>query len=331
MSEVKMGLKQVILQRVKTINEDIIGDATSDFVNTQQQHHHQQQQVTDFSINRILSSNDSKNKSPTMVTNLGEQFPGLDRILDLSKNGLSLIPYTNTYDAFPSDFIAAAAAAAQIRGAKFYSNFFPQIFTKQHLQHPFYQQPVILPMTSQQVSTSTHLYRHLPYDTLISGVENGAKSVSRTTTAGSCDSEIIRPKVCSHNCSDCDLYFNRYQRKYTGYNSSWFNGNLGHIRSTNIDDTELSISNLNLKSEKSSMKDFRLITGPSSLTATTTTTLTTVSTEEMSYKCRICDKVFGCPQTLQVMNIVRLNEFYKALAWQLRSVPVAFNTLLYFK
>uniref|UniRef100_A0A1A9X297 C2H2-type domain-containing protein n=1 Tax=Glossina brevipalpis TaxID=37001 RepID=A0A1A9X297_9MUSC len=251
-------------------------------------------------------------------------------ILDLSKNKSAHsqpqpivtshppaleVPYFNSTNCGmlnPSFLAAVAAANAQ----KFYAQFIPHMFNAagaytnnvtnnfnrlpQHNSYPRrYFAPYILSPPINTV-TSTQLQQRL---------------TSSSTSLPSSEHTSHRPTsskfVCARNdCLDCLHSFYKHSSVTTSYP---FNSSLIFPAVTTT-----SASTTNTFREKSKSSADLILKSPSNLSLTAVTNIQvtasrkasassvfdspstlTSNTEEISYKCRICEKVFGCSQTLQ--------------------------------
>lgn len=335
MNDLKMGFKHSLLQRLqhdemstpqpKTITEAKDPNTT---------------QVTDFSIQKILGSNedsmsiktksltsqDTPPASPKLYAPVATK-PGFSSgdILDLSKtkptdihrhSALLAAEHSNNTFAFsqPTNFatsfhpnILAAVAAANAQ--KFYAQFLPHMFPAglynsavnintrpPSLAYPKrYFAPYVLNSPHGGMTTQPSLTPPTPSSPSFSSANHlpqSSHSSQQTTTNSDCldclhsyykssifpyKSPVLSP-TASTSGSSANSYHSKTQKDL-------------FVTSSNI--SLASVTNIHLSGTKIS-GDHNLLTPferPSGHMAIA---------EEISYKCRICDKVFGCSQTLQV-------------------------------
>uniref|UniRef100_A0A1A9V169 C2H2-type domain-containing protein n=1 Tax=Glossina austeni TaxID=7395 RepID=A0A1A9V169_GLOAU len=250
-------------------------------------------------------------------------------ILDLSKNKSSLsqaqpvattpstaleLPYFNPANCgmLNPGFLAAVAAA---NAQKFYAQFFPHMFTAAGVytntansnfnrlpQHNSYARryfaPYILSPPVNNV-TSAQLQQRLTSSTPLPNSEHISQHPASSKF------------VCARgNCLDCLNSFYKHSSVTTAYP---YNATLMFPAVTTT-----SVSTTNTYREKSKPTSDLILESSSNLSLAAATNIqvtasrkvssssafeppsTLISnTEEISYKCRICEKVFGCSQTLQ--------------------------------
>ncbi|XP_061399198.1 zinc finger protein ZFP2 [Musca vetustissima] len=267
------------------------------------------------------------------------QYPVAADILDLSKTktGTSTIPSSNpalefpyttpdagfTYPAIHPNILAAMAAQ------KFYAQFLPQMFsgaTTTAAMAGLYQQ-LPLPRSAPGPATSSYQKRYFaPYVLNNNNNQNSNKQnpthtplTPPTPTAPQCQtsapsSSTSTPTtskyICSRlDCSECLENYYKTPNSATGgysYKSPILSPTASTISSTSSyhskiqKDVMLSAAastNISL----TSVTNIHLTTGKGATGAggSMSTLFESRNSEEISYKCRICDKVFGCSQTLQ--------------------------------
>lgn len=283
-------------------------------------------QVTDFSISRILGK--EQNSVQDVSTN----------ILDLSKNsshissrsssdmriaqpgglpqGLPVVtsPY-GCYSMLPPDLVAMANAT------QFYAKFFPHLLpayaaaaaaaglstppTSPYQQHLPQQHP---PQPQQKRYFAPYVINsQMPHH----------------------PQQQIRTKGTACTRLDCQECLDYYQRLRAGYKQSTplispaassvssSSGAQRPVReltmaaaggavSSNISLSSVTSLNLNLN-----MAQTAVVSSVVGSNAGVTRGYNTAAPEEISYKCRICEKVFGCSETLQVSIGFQRKKFYR--------------------
>ncbi|XP_033164215.1 zinc finger protein 879 [Drosophila mauritiana] len=280
-------------------------------------------QVTDFSISKILGK--ERKSAQDTSTN----------ILDLSKSssnnirspqalgGLAIpsTPYGAAYSMLPPDLVAMANAT------KFYAQFFP------HLLPAYAAAAAAAGLSTPPTSPyQTHQHQqHLPNQQkrfFAPYVING--SVPPPPPPQQQQQPLIRTKSTACTRPDCPECLDYYQRLQTGgYKqtaplispaASSVSSSTGSVRpvrdlimsatggaaGTNISLT--TVTNLSLNSvQATAVGMMPKMTGGLITTAVGSNSgaigviggYNATSAEEISYKCRICEKVFGCSETLQ--------------------------------
>ncbi|XP_011182890.3 zinc finger protein 629 [Zeugodacus cucurbitae] len=325
MNDISMGFKHTMLQRLQ--NYDVYpskSTASSNGSESGEEQTPQPAHVTDFSISRILGDEAHNKggkpvKSPTISvkTNLSAPCtptPFTTDILDLSKSSPAAEQKspiaaprqpaypTPTYQGFHSDFLAAAAAA---NATKFYAQFFPQMCAPYAL--PNFSVPTAVPYQKQRYfapyiinSNSTHPNQP---------TQSANSRLPTLTHASSIPlSHPSSKNICTRaSCTDClDFY-----KQYPLYKSTLPSVPTSPASSTSSTcHSSYSANYLKTKSStelllKSStialttVANFNLTSKTTKLCANSPSSVTALNAEEISYKCCICDKVFGCSQTLQ--------------------------------
>lgn len=289
-------------------------------------------QVTDFSISRILggaAGKDNHVKKPSAVLDLSKSSnqqqlaaaPAAVPVapLPVAPTQLNLPPAqlinpptayaTGGYSMLPPDFLAMASAT------KFYAQFFPHLL-------PAYAAaaaaaglttPPTSPYQQQQQQQQQKRY-FAPY------VINGQSPASRAKSSA--------PGACTRpDCLECLDYYKQFGAgAATSYkptplispaassvsSSSSSRPARDLIRGTSqINTTNISlttVTNLNLSSTTtSSATTMAMLPKLKAVTIGCNTNNNNTSiAEEISYKCRICDKVFGCSETLQVSGVYKM-------------------------
>nr|XP_014098257.2 zinc finger protein 358-like [Bactrocera oleae] len=322
MNDIRMGFKHTMLQRLQ--NYEVYPAKSTTSSNGSESGEEQTPQpahVTDFSISRILgddarnkNSNPGKTSFVNAKSNLSAQCnptPMATDILDLSKSSAvaerkSTIEMprqpaypTPTYQSFHSDFLAAAAAA---NATKFYAQFFPHMFAPYALSSfnvptpaPFQKQRYFAPyiINSNSTHSTQSVNSRLPTLT-------NPSSIPLSPTA----SKNICPRA---SCTDCLEFYKQH---------SLYKSTLPSVPSSPASSTSASChssysanylktkssTELLLKSSTialTTVANFNLNSKTTKLCASSPSSLTASNAEEISYKCCICDKVFGCSQTLQ--------------------------------
>ncbi|KAH8283537.1 hypothetical protein KR018_005040 [Drosophila ironensis] len=272
-------------------------------------------QVTDFSISRILG----KERKPVQDASTN--------ILDLSKSSTNIssppapqvaIPQTlgnpyGGYSMLPPDLVAMANAT------KFYAQFFPHLL-------PAYaaaaaaaglSTPPTSPYQAASQSSQQQKRYFAPY--VINGQGPQPQHLSQHSH------QLLRPKATACTRPDCRECLDYYQRLQAGYKPttplispaassvSSSSGSMRPVRdlimsaaagapsgssgsiSTNISLT--TVTNLSLSSVQAGAAG--LMPKMPGLPVGGAYNPSASSAEEISYKCRICEKVFGCSETLQ--------------------------------
>lgn len=326
MNELRMGFKQAILQRIQNFESStsISNSKGSPSLPNRKRTVSvsptmQPAQITDFSINRILgdvpkTSDVSNKKSSTSANNevnrhvTTSKSSANDNILDLSsKNSTEDIDpmaaqYSASYTAFHQDFLAAAAAA---NATKLYAQFFPHIFPAAY-PYPVTSKRYFAPYVLNTTTTRTP-YRYPAIPTIAAA---GTNLTSALTTSSRTD--ILRPKLCSRDCTDCVVYYNnQYSAKAPlSYGTVVTTADASHSATPylktksaaelmlNSSTTNSMISSKTIRNMSDKISKVHSQGGGDSPSASPLSAV--LNSEEISYKCRICDKVFGCSQTLQV-------------------------------
>ncbi|BFF93264.1 zinc finger protein 252 [Drosophila madeirensis] len=272
-------------------------------------------QVTDFSISRILGK--EERKSPTDATT---------NILDLSKSAtcppqasaqvpptIAASPYMG-YSMLPPDLVAMANAT------KFYAQFFPHML-------PAYAAAAAAaglstpPTSPYQQQQQQHLQKRYfaPY------VINGQAS-PQPQPQPQLNPNLIRPKATACTRTDCLECLTYYQKLQDGYKhpplaspaASSFSSsssssavrlpvrNLSNTSSTNISLTTVTNFSMNMAQAASGlMPKMNAVGMGGNISSRRHSSINPINpynptaAEEISYKCRICEKVFGCSETLQ--------------------------------
>lgn len=288
-------------------------------------------QVTDFSISRILggaASKDNHVKKPSAVLDLSKSsnqqqlaaapaaapvapLPVVPTQLNLPPAQLINPPAaaaaayaTGGYSMLPPDFLAMASAT------KFYAQFFPHLL-------PAYAAAaaaagLTTPPTSPYQQQQQKRY-FAPY------VINGQSPTSRPKSSA--------PGACTRpDCLECLDYYKQFGAGAgTGYKPSPLISpaassvssssssrpardlirGTSQIGTTNICLT--TVTNLNLSSTTTtSATTMAMLPKLKAVTIGCNNNNNTSIAEEISYKCRICDKVFGCSETLQVSGVYKM-------------------------
>lgn len=323
MTDIKMGFKHTLLQRMQNKLE-MFGDTKELNQNMPSVPEIPSVSVTDFSINRILSENNNINKKSTQletseVHEVNEKKYAAD-ILDLSKSALpksasptnlssnTTLPFAGSsfnsyhqlaagYGAFYPEFLAAT---------KFYAQFLPHLF-------PNYALPTATISNSAAAATHATAYhkRFAPY------VINNRPSCSPNNISSS-NNSAYSPKLlptsplssCPRaDCMDCLSYYKPQYASPTpsvasSVRSSASLSNIGsYLKSKASNETMQHMNNAPAASSGTTSISLTTVTQlnlSNSSNITATANLAAATAEEISYKCRICDKVFGCAETLQV-------------------------------
>lgn len=287
-------------------------------------------QVTDFSISRILggaASKDNHVKKPSAVLDLSKSSnqPQLAaapapvaptqhtlppaQLINPPAAAAAAAYATGGYSMLPPDFLAMASAT------KFYAQFFPHLL-------PAYAAaaaaaglttPPTSPYQQQQQQQQKRYFA--PY------VINGQSPTSRPKSSA--------PAACTRpDCLECLDYYKQFGAGAgTGYkpsplispaassvsSSSSSRPARDLIRGTSqIGTTNISlttVTNLNLSSTTTtSATTMAMLPKLRAVTIGCNNNNTSIA-EEISYKCRICDKVFGCSETLQVSGVYKMWGF----------------------
>lgn len=285
-------------------------------------------QVTDFSISRILggaASKDNHVKKPSAVLDLSKssnqpQLAAAPAPVAPTQHTLPPAQLINPpaaaaayatggYSMLPPDFLAMASAT------KFYAQFFPHLL-------PAYAAaaaaaglttPPTSPYQQQQQQQQKRYFA--PY------VINGQSPTSRPKSSA--------PSACTRpDCLECLDYYKQFGAGAgTGYkpsplispaassvsSSSSSRPARDLIRGTSqIGTTNISlttVTNLNLSSTTTtSATTMAMLPKLRAVTIGCNNNNTSIA-EEISYKCRICDKVFGCSETLQVSGVYKMWGF----------------------
>lgn len=287
-------------------------------------------QVTDFSISRILggaASKDNHVKKPSAVLDLSKSSnqPQLAaapapvaptqhtlppaQLINPPAAAAAAAYATGGYSMLPPDFLAMASAT------KFYAQFFPHLL-------PAYAAaaaaaglttPPTSPYQQQQQQQQKRYFA--PY------VINGQSPTSRPKSSA--------PSACTRpDCLECLDYYKQFGAGAgTGYkpsplispaassvsSSSSSRPARDLIRGTSqIGTTNISlttVTNLNLSSTTTtSATTMAMLPKLRAVTIGCNNNNTSIA-EEISYKCRICDKVFGCSETLQVSGVYKMWGF----------------------
>ncbi|XP_055850649.1 zinc finger protein 300 [Episyrphus balteatus] len=260
MTDVRMGLKHVILQRVQNL------DTPTEY-----------KRITDFSISRILGEGESKGSIKKDITTSSSMD-----ILDLSKTGSS------------QDFI------------KFPPNGFERI--------SYFPNNMINPYVNHALNFATSHSRPHP---------------------GCCSGEVIRPRVCKYfsatttttssvqNCNDCDMFYKnlnspKYHPLYPKDRSManvWF-GAAAAAQFVNSQDfvENLLVNSVSVKSQVGIVNAANNVVGIlSSVKGMDNQGCGKDVEDEMSFKCTICEKVFGCAETLQSHEKTHKSPRYECL------------------
>ncbi|XP_067625642.1 uncharacterized protein [Eurosta solidaginis] len=330
MNNIKMGFKHTMLQRLQ--NYDVSPAKTSTSSNNSEsgdEHTQQATHVTDFSINRILSDDaklknlEKKRKTFEKTATINTESnadnistPSTADILDLSKSAQITAqipaPHTSTqrqptyltpaYHGFHADFLAAAAAA---NATKFYAQFFPHMFSPYTV--PNFQLAVAAPY--QKRYFAPYVINSASANCTIPVQPTNSRLIGVPYSLNTSPSTLSSKNVCPRaSCSDCLDYY----KQYPVYNPavmpsvptsppsstsspchSPFNSKYLKTKST---------AELLLKSSTialNTVANFSLTTKTTKLCQSGATSAPPLNIEEISYKCCICDKVFGCSQTLQ--------------------------------
>lgn len=335
MNDISMGFKHTMLQRLQ--NYEVYPSKSTASSNSSESGEEQTPQpahVTDFSISRILgdeahnkSVNQVKTPAISVKSNLSAPItPTLfaTDILDLSKTSPAVAPEspievarqpaypTPTYQGFHSDFLAAAATA---NATKFYAQFFPHMFAPYALPNfsvtpptPYQKQRYFAPYIIN--STSTHPTQPIQSVNLRLPTLTNPPNIPLSPPSSR--------NVCSRvSCVDClELY-----KQHPLYKSTVPSVPSSPASSTSsVCHSSYSANYLKTKSPaelllKSStialttVANFNLTSKATKLHASPLSTA--LNAEEISYKCCICDKVFGCSQTLQVSVVICAKFFYE--------------------
>lgn len=293
-------------------------------------------QVTDFSISRILggaAGKDNHVKKPSAVLDLSKSsnqqqlaaapaptvpvapLPVAPTQLNLPPAQLINPPAaaayaTGGYSMLPPDFLAMASAT------KFYAQFFPHLL-------PAYAAaaaaaglttPPTSPYQQQQQQQQKRYFA--PY------VINGQSPTSRAKSSA--------PGACTRpDCLECLDYYKQFG---AGAGTSYKPTPLVSPAASSVSSSSSSrpARDLIRGTSQISTTNISLTTVTNlNLSSTTTTSATTMAmlpklkavtigcnnnnnnnntsiAEEISYKCRICDKVFGCSETLQVSGVYKV-------------------------
>lgn len=338
MNDLKMGFKQSLLQRLQHIEMSAAQPKTSteskDTNNTQITDFSIQRILADNK--ELINSSKSKSSSNSSQQDTPPSSPKLYApiatkpnvacadILDLSKNKqaehythplianpatVNEFPFNNAhnYAGFHPNILAAVAAA---NAQKFYAQFLPHMFpagfynNAASVTRPIipYQKRYFAPyvLNSQQTPAATQPPLTPPTPTSTSS--NLQQSQSATSHQHTTNNKFM----CSRpDCLDClDSY---YKSSTFPYKSPILSPAASTVSSTSSyhaktqKDILLSSSNISL----TSVTNIHLTATKSSRDGAMSSAFENRSnlpsnSEEISYKCRICDKVFGCSQTLQV-------------------------------
>ncbi|CAD6996669.1 unnamed protein product [Ceratitis capitata] len=282
--------------------------------------------------------NTTKVPTISVKTNLAAVVPGTTTppatsistdILDLSKSSpttpehKSPVPIlmrqqpaypTPTYQPFHPDFLAAAAAA---NATKFYAQFFPHMFA-----------PYTLPAFNVPPSTATTYQKQRYFAPYILNPPPGASTAPTSCANPRLTSTLSHQPHPTHaphspaaaktlcpraaSCTDCFDFYKQYpayaksplpsvpsspaSSTSSACHSSFSTNYFKTKSSAEINPTTL------LKSSSialTTIANFNLTTKTTKLCTSSPTSVATLNAEEVSYKCCICDKVFGCSQTLQ--------------------------------
>ncbi|XP_055905600.1 zinc finger protein 662 [Eupeodes corollae] len=284
MTDVRMGLKHVILQRVQNFD-------------TPTEH----KRITDFSINRILGDGDGDTVSSVEVSEKDKITSA--GILDLSKNRSS-----QDFLKFPSSIN---------------SNDFERI--------PYF--PTNTMILNPYVNHALN-FAPPPHPPPIA-----------PRNPGCCNGEVIRPRVCKYftatstttnsvpNCNDCDMFYKNLNfPKYPLYpkdNNSVANVWFGAAAAAQFVNSQEFAENL-LVNSVSVVKTQMGIVNNNTAAAGTIGKLTPSlvkgdiqgrrgnvkdinNEDETSFKCSICEKVFGCADTLQSHEKTHKSPRYECL------------------
>ncbi|KAH8324860.1 hypothetical protein KR074_009466 [Drosophila pseudoananassae] len=279
-------------------------------------------QVTDFSISRILG----KERKPAQDTSAN--------ILDLSKSSSTSnsgivppqvgVPQTLSlptssyggYSMLPPDLVAMANAT------KFYAQFFP------HLLPAYAAAAAAAGLSTPPTSPYQQGHHVQPVQPLPTPQQKRYFAPYVINTQGSQQPQhpLLRPKATACTRPDCRECLDYYQRLQAGYKSttplispaassvSSSSSSMRPVRdlimsaaggttsSTNISLT--TVTNLSLSSSQNTAVGLMpkmpgITVGSGGAVIPATSVYSPTSAEEISYKCRICEKVFGCSETLQ--------------------------------
>lgn len=279
-------------------------------------------QVTDFSISRILGGGkDNHVKKPSAAAPTGN-------ILDLSKSSNqqqqpSAVPAqlpmppaqlinppaaaayaSGGYSMLPPDFLAMASAT------KFYAQFFP------HLLPAYAAAAAAAGLATPPTSPYHQQHHHQQKRYFAPYVINGQSPTSRSKSSA--------PSACTRpDCLECLDYHKQFgagagagykptplispaASSVSSSSSTRPARELLQLGTSQIATTNISlttVTNLNLSSTTttstsamSMLPKLKAVAVGSNNNNNNNTNIA----EEISYKCRICDKVFGCSETLQV-------------------------------
>ncbi|XP_054743301.1 zinc finger protein 358 [Anastrepha obliqua] len=331
MNDIKMGFKHTMLQRIQNYEvcpaKSVTSSNSSESGDEQTQH---TAHVTDFSISRILGDDAqlksaSKNykdsaKTATISAKSNTPAPCLSTssttdILDLSKSSpiVEQLPTVNmprqpayptpTYHSLHSDFLAVAAAA---NATKFYAQFFPHMFPTYAV--PNFNAPTPTPYQKRYFAPYVINSVHASPSTTAQPGSSRFLSLPNPSSAPITSSP---PKnVYSRaSCTDCLDYYKHYPAYKSGGMPSVPSSPTSSTASTchssfsaNFLKTKSSTDLLLLKSSTIALNtaaNCKLTATTTKLCASSPASVPTLNAEEISYKCCICDKVFGCSQTLQ--------------------------------
>ncbi|EDW77482.1 uncharacterized protein Dwil_GK18315 [Drosophila willistoni] len=276
-------------------------------------------QVTDFSISRILGKEkEIKKKTTSDILDLSKgSQPATQKPITAQPTTTSPIavstPASNPYlNAYSPDFLAMANAT------KFYAQFFPHLLpayaaaaAAAGLNTPPtspYQQTQTQHQQQQQQQHQQKRY-FAPY--VINGSSQTQSYAPRTKSSTAC----TRP-----DCLECLDYYKQLQSVAYKHSTPLIspaassassthstrpgrqdnlNLHLNHLTTSSTNISLTTVTNLSLSTSQNAAS-VALIPKPQAVvSAVGMGTNNTASSEEISYKCRICDKVFGCSETLQ--------------------------------
>ncbi|KAM7352234.1 uncharacterized protein ACRADG_004862 [Cochliomyia hominivorax] len=226
----------------------------------------------------------------------------------------SEFPFASTpnYAAFHPNLLAAVAAA---NAQKFYAQFLPHMFpagfynNAANVTRPTmpYQKRYFAPyvLNSQQTPSATQPPLTPPTPTPSNSNTTSTTQNSSTTPHHSSSSN--NKFICSRpDCLEC---LESYYKASTSFpyktpilspaastvssTSSYHNKTQKDILLSSSNISLTSVTNIHLTAANKTLRDGQLSAAFDSRNSLT------INSEEISYKCRICDKVFGCSQTLQ--------------------------------
>lgn len=278
----KMKLKQIVLKKFESSNNhfnsnnnNYNNNCSLSFVNICEQ-----KQITDFSIKRILSDTNTKNKNS--LKNIKQTGIQLNEVLDLSKTKQQ----HQHYDVINNN------------------NNIHKYFMFQNN----YVNEQYLTITSSKIMCN-------PLWPIHNNVNNNNETVIKPKVYKSWEQTCF-----NNNCNDCEIYFKSFnfgQKLITKAPASTTTTAIGTItEATTISTNNKYNYGINYPwSDLVLRKNFNnnIVGNLVSKSMTTNTNIqlnidNRKDDDEISHKCQFCDKVFGCATTLQV-NIYILKLF----------------------